>query len=61
MKKVYIIRKYVVARNAKHAISLDKKSPVDDCWLEETSQKTMIEDINKKEEKQAGYKLIHRR
>lgn len=56
MKKVYIIRKYVIAKNAKHAISLDKKSPVDDCWLEEASQKIMIENINKEKEKSIGYK-----
>lgn len=38
--KVYIIRKYILAQSAKHAIKLDKKHEVDDVWVDEdrTSQ-----------------------
>ena len=34
-KKRFVIRKYIMARNAIHAISLDKKTPVDDVWIDE--------------------------
>ena len=33
--KLYIIRKYVFARSARHAIAQESKVPVDDCWLDE--------------------------
>ena len=38
-KKLYIIRKYILARSAAEAIALDKKRPVDDCWLDEDFKK----------------------
>lgn len=34
-KKLFIIRKYIFAKNAKEAIRLDKKAPVDDVWIDE--------------------------
>lgn len=33
--KVYIIRKYILAKSAKHAIKLDRKHEVDDVWVDE--------------------------
>lgn len=36
--KLYIIRKYVKANNVTHALRLEKKTPVHDCWIEEKWQ-----------------------
>lgn len=34
-KKLFIVRKYIMAKDASEAIKLDKKHPVDDVWVEE--------------------------
>lgn len=52
-KKIYIIRKYILANSAKDAISKDKKSPVDDCWVEENTHKEFLMETQKK---QIGFK-----
>lgn len=44
-KKIYIIRKYVVAKSIQEAIKTEKKKAPDDVWLEETSQRKMLEDL----------------
>ncbi len=33
--KIFVVRKYIRARSAAEAIRLDRKSPVDDVWVEE--------------------------
>lgn len=33
-KKLFIVRKYIMAKSAKDAIKLDKISPVDDVWVD---------------------------
>ena len=38
-EKLYIVRKYIMARSAKDAILKDKKSDVDDVWLDEDFKK----------------------
>lgn len=48
MKKVYIVRKYILAKSVKEAIRLEKKREVDDCWAEEKSLSTFIENITPK-------------
>lgn len=45
--KIYIIKKYVVAKNAQEAIRKDKTTPVDDCWIEESDGKAYLESIRK--------------
>lgn len=41
-KGIYVIRKYIPANSAEEAIKLDKKSKVDDVWLDEESKKRII-------------------
>lgn len=45
MKKIYVIRKYVVAINIQEALKLERKTLLDDIWLEDTTQKQYMEDI----------------
>jgi hypothetical protein len=33
--RLYIVRKYIMAKSAKEAIERDKKSEVDDVWVDE--------------------------
>jgi len=35
----YIIKKYIFASSVKKAIELDKKSPVEGCWIDEEWKK----------------------
>jgi hypothetical protein len=35
-KKRFIVRKYIYAYSALDAIKQDKKSPIEDCWVDET-------------------------
>jgi len=41
-KQLYIIKKYVMANSALHAIKLDKKTPVQDVWIDEDWKKNNI-------------------
>jgi len=43
--KLYIVRKYIKAKSAKEAIMLDKKTPVDDVWVDEEFKKTLTSAI----------------
>ncbi len=43
-EKLYVIRKYIKARSAQHAISKDHATPVDDCWVDEEFKKNMLAD-----------------
>lgn len=42
-KKIYIIRKYIIATSAKQALKLEKNQPADDCWVEDSMQKEWLE------------------
>lgn len=47
MKKIYIIRKYVLARSAEEAIRLSKRKQVDDCWAEDDTHKDQLKELVK--------------
>jgi len=49
MKKIYIIRKYVLASSADEAIRLSKRKPVDDCWAEDDTHKEHLRELLKRE------------
>jgi hypothetical protein len=48
MKHIYIVRKYVEAKNAKDAIKKEKLVPVHDCWLTDESSKALQEELSTK-------------
>jgi hypothetical protein len=48
MKKLFVIRKYVMAENAKKAIVEEKKHPVDDVWIDDDWKKENLSKDNKK-------------
>ncbi len=35
MKKLYVVRKYIWAESADEAIKKDRKTPVEDVWIDE--------------------------
>lgn len=35
-KKLFVVKKYIMANSAQQAIRLDKKTPPDDVWVDET-------------------------
>ena len=39
-KKLFVVRKYIMARDAKEAIRLDRKTHVDDVWVDEEWKKS---------------------
>ena len=41
LTKVYVIKKYITATSARHAIRLDKKHEVDDVWVDEERTKEL--------------------
>jgi len=47
MKKIYVIKKYVIAESAEEAIKLSKNKPVDDCWVDDDSHKIQLQEIIK--------------
>jgi hypothetical protein len=42
-EKLYVIRKFVMAKSAKDAILKEKKGDVDDVWLDEDFKKSEID------------------
>jgi len=40
MKKLFVVRKYIWATSAKDDIKKDKKSPVDEVWVDDEWKKT---------------------
>jgi hypothetical protein len=40
-QKLYIVKKYILAKSASDAIRKDKKTPVDDCWMDEDFKKQL--------------------
>lgn len=52
-KKLFIVRKYILAKTAAEAIKLDKIAPVDDVWVEDRWLNQTIGDLGfKKDGKQ---------
>lgn len=45
-KRLYIIKKYVVASSVAEALRRDKKEPVHDIYLEEKSHQKVLEETN---------------
>ena len=43
--KMFVIRKYVMAKSAKDAIRKDKTLPVDDVWIDSDWQKRQTEQL----------------
>lgn len=37
--KIFVVRKYIIARTALEAIKKDKTAPVDDVWIDEEFKK----------------------
>jgi polysaccharide deacetylase 2 family uncharacterized protein YibQ len=50
MKKLYIVRKYVIANSITDAIKKEKKVEIDDCWLDDDFKRASIDNMleNKK-------------
>lgn len=48
MEKIYIIRKYILAKNALDALNKEKKYKVDDVWAEENTHKEYLMEISNK-------------
>lgn len=44
-KKMFVVRKYILATNAKQAIKLDKITPVDDVWIDADFQKKQFDQL----------------
>ena len=44
-EKLFIIRKYVFASSAKQAILKDRRTPVDDVWIDEEWKKKATEQL----------------
>lgn len=49
MKKIFVIRKYVLAKNAKEAMKLDFKTPIDDCYAHDDTHREFLLDMQKNE------------
>ena len=45
MKKVYIIKKIVVANSIREALTKDKETPVDECWQSSESESAFINNL----------------
>lgn len=43
MKKLYVVRKYIVASSAQEAIKLESRCPVDDVWVDEDFKRAGIQ------------------
>lgn len=42
--KMYIVRKYIKAKDLKQAIRLEPKTPVHDCWIDNDWKETHLAD-----------------
>ena len=38
-EKMFVVKKYIMARSAKEALDKDLKTPADDCWVDEEWRK----------------------
>lgn len=52
MKKIYVIRKYIVASSAKEVIKKEYKHPVDDVFIDDTTslKEVLFEQTNGKKD-----------
>ena len=39
--KLFVIKKYVFAKNLKEALKIEKRHPVDDAWMDDDWRKNM--------------------
>ena len=56
MKKIYIVRKYVLANSVEEALKKEKKQKPDDAYVEEKSLNNFIENIIKPTETPMGFR-----
>ncbi len=42
--KMYIVRKYIKAKDLKQAIRLEPKTPIHDCWIDNDWKETHLAD-----------------
>ena len=42
MRKLFVIRKYIMADSAKDAIKKEKEHPVDDVWIDEDFRRNLM-------------------
>lgn len=49
MKKVYVIRKYVLAENVQEALKLDSQTKVDDCYANDDTHRDYLQELMKTE------------
>lgn len=54
VSKIYIVRKYVLAKNAQDALKKEKYTQVDDVWAEENTHKEYLAELQKKDK--TGFK-----
>lgn len=47
MKNIYVVKKYIVARSIKEALSKEKETEPVECWLDENSAKEMKDELIK--------------
>jgi hypothetical protein len=47
MDKLYIVRKYIMAKSAEQAIKKDKNCPVDDVWVDEDWRNEKKDEVTK--------------
>lgn len=59
MKRLYILRKFVVANSAKDAIKNEKYFPVHDVWLEEKSSNEVIQETIQNIKKSNTIGFVH--
>lgn len=55
MKKLFVIKKYILADNAQEAIKKDKTHKVDDVWMDDDFRKREVEKLFDKEDKKIGF------
>ena len=44
-QKLFVVKKYIMASNAREALRKDLKTPADDCWIDEDWKKKQIEQL----------------
>ena len=55
MKKLFVVKKYIMAESASEAIRKDKQTPVGDVWVHEDWMKKDIEGLFSVNEKPIGF------
>ncbi len=47
MKKIYVIRKYILASNMQEALRLESNQKPDDCWCDDDTHKGILSELVK--------------